>query len=127
MTTNNVLVQLQYRERVIATDTVEVQMSNHSKQHDKQQVVYMIHREMNYSVLRLFFFTQMNFAPCKIALLGVNTRVRCENKIVLDHVSYGEQCQTPAHPCKLPFQGRYTRNRWRCSYKFYTGEITAFF
>ena len=55
MTTNNVLVQLQYRETVIATENVEVQMSKHSKQHDNQQVVYMIHRELNYSVSRLIF------------------------------------------------------------------------
>ena len=74
-------MQLQYHERAIATYNVEVQMSKHSKQHDNQQVVYMIHRKMNYSVSRLDFFTQMNFVPCKIALLGANTRVRCEKKI----------------------------------------------
>ena len=46
----NVEVTLQF------LDNVEVHMSKHSKQHDNQQVVYMIHREMNYSVSRLILF-----------------------------------------------------------------------
>ena len=66
---------------MIAPDNVEVHMSKHNKQHDNQQVLYMIHREMNYCLLHLDFYTQMNFAPCKIELLGANTRVQCENKI----------------------------------------------
>ena len=91
---------------MIATDNVEVHMSKHSKQHDNQQVVYMIHREMNYCVSRLDFYTQMNFAPCKIALLGAFTRERCEKKISLDHASYSEACKTPARPCKRSLQGK---------------------